>query len=51
MFRRLTRIRSLIVIGLVAIAALSASAPVSADSYGGPWPCNSVRAHVGTFTK
>jgi hypothetical protein len=51
MFHRLNRVRSLIVIALVAIAAFTASAPVSADSYGGPWPCNTVHAHVGPLTK
>ncbi len=51
MFRRMTRVRSFIVIALVAVAALSASAPVAADSYGGPWPCSTVHAHVGPWAR
>jgi hypothetical protein len=38
MSHRLGRVRSLVIVTLVAIAALGASAPVAADTYGGPWP-------------
>jgi hypothetical protein len=51
MFRRLNRVRSLIVIALVAVAALSSSVPVAADSYGGPWPTSTVRAYLGPWAK
>lgn len=43
MSHRLGRVRSLVIVTLVAIAALGASAPVAADSYGGPWPSSVIR--------
>jgi len=52
MSHRLGRVRSLIVITLIAVAALSASAPVAADSYGGPWPCSTPHnLHLGPGLK
>jgi hypothetical protein len=51
MFRRMNRARSFIVIALVALAALTSSVPVAADSYGGPWPCSTVHAYLGPWAK
>jgi hypothetical protein len=52
MSRGFRRFRSLVIIGLVTLAALTVSAPAAADTYGGPWPFSAGdHVHVGPWAR